>query len=365
MKKRNSVHSLPSSPFLIVLLAMQFCLLGCNEAPEQLQDETVAETKTKSLLLSQDDELKLKKLVAEYWKTVRVSASDNRQKLSVLNELVDDFLSNPSDDSLLAVKEQWIESYISYQALATVAQFHQSMPNVYAEQRNIWLAIDPYPIAVGYIDDFGPYRGVGVVNDLLVEINEPSVRSQHAITDPSEAILGYLPLGFLLWGDNVSNAERVNDYKINGNQNTQRRRQLLEIVSTALANDVKVLEQWLSDTGQIDVLFYRLPVLAQIELIKRSSAVFAEQRILAVLQDEDKDDWRPNKIWSKVLSVQVGQLNENIELLKTANAIALDISVEAIASTAASPVLKSDVISENQHAKLIVSLERLIEEAKN
>nr|WP_299981438.1 imelysin family protein [uncultured Pseudoteredinibacter sp.] len=356
---------MPSLPSLVALFALQLSLLGCNEAPEQLQDETITEIKTESLLLSQDDELKLKKLVAEYWKAVRVSASDNRQKLSVLNELVDDFLSNPNEGSLLAVKEQWLASYLSYQALATVAQFHQSMPNVYAEQRNIWLAIDPYPIAVGYIDDFGPYRGVGIVNDLLVEINESSVRSQHAITDPSEAILGYLPLGFLLWGDNISNAERVNDYKINDNQNTQRRRQLLEIVSTALANDIKVLEQWLSDTGQIDVLFYRLPVLAQIELIKRSSAAFAEHRILAVLQDEAQDDWRPNKIWPKVLSVQVKQLNENIELLKSANALPLAISVDAVANTEASPVLKDDVISKNQNAKLIESLERLIEEARN
>ncbi|WP_299770219.1 imelysin family protein [uncultured Pseudoteredinibacter sp.] len=365
MKKRNSVLSLPSTPFLIVLFVLQFCLLGCNEAPEQLQGETITETKTESLLLSQDDELKLKKLVAEYWKKVRVSASDNRQKLSVLNEMVDDFLSNPSDESLTAVKEQWIESYLSYQALATVAQFHLSMPNVYADQRNIWLAIDPYPIAVGYIDDFGPYKGVGIVNDLLVEINETSVRSQHAITDPSEAILGYLPLAFLLWGDNISNAERVDDYKINGNQNIQRRRQLLEVVSTALANDVKVLEQWLSDTGQIDVLFYRLPVLAQIELIKRSSAAFAEYSILAVLQDEAKDDWRPGEIWSKVLSVQVRQLNDNIELLKAANTLPLDISVEAIENNEASTALQDDVFSKNQNARLIESLERLVNEAKN
>lgn len=365
MKKRNSVHSLPSSPFLIVLFALQFCLLACNEVPEQLQDETVAETKTVTLLLSQDDELKLKKLVAEYWKAVRVSASDNRQKLSVLNELVDDFLSNPSEESLMAVKEQWLESYLSYQALATAAQFHQSMPNVYAEQRNIWLAIDPYPIAVGYIDDFGPYKGVGIVNDLLVEINESSIRSQHAITDTSEAILGYLPLAFLLWGDNISNAERVNDYKINGDQKSQRRRQLLEIVSTALANDVKLLEQWLSDTGQIDVLFYRLPVLAQIELIKRSSAAFAEHRILAVLQDKSGEDWRPSDRWSKVLFAQVSQLDENIELLKAANAVPLDISIEATENNGESPAVKSDVISENQNAKFIESLERLIEEAKN
>ncbi|MBB6520460.1 imelysin family protein [Pseudoteredinibacter isoporae] len=306
------------SVFVVLFLA---ALSACDsKTREEAKPEAVAQqVSVKAPVLTRDEEMRLKKRVAEYWGEVKLAAKQNRQNLSTLQEVIAEFLREPNVVNLDEAKSMWLESYVHYQALTVPSRFTKAAPNVFAESSNIWLALDPYPIAVGFVDEFGPYKNIGIVHDYTVEMSEAAIRSQHAITDESEAVLGYLPMAFLLWGDGKTSEERVADFAASSEEKPiMRRRKLLELNSVAIAKDAAVLQSWLDDTGPLDVLFYRLPVIAQVELIKQANAAMIEDNILLPLNDSDREDWRPYQVWPAVFASQLKQLQKELDFLNAA-----------------------------------------------
>lgn len=346
----------------LALFSMSACENKSSEGKPQVVNEPPA---TASPVLSRDQEMQFKKKVAEYWGEVRTAAKKNRQNLNVLNEVIAEFLREPSVESLDEAKKLWLEAYVQYQSLSVISRFSEVAPNVFAEQENIWLAIDPYPIAIGFVDEFGPYKNVGIVNDLNVEMNEASIRSQHAITDESEAVLGFMPMAFLLWGDKKTSEERLKDFSRDSElKSTQRRRKLLELNSLAIAKDSTVLEQWLNDTGPIDVLFYRLPVIAQAELIRQSTAALIESRILPPLNDVLNEDWRPDDVWPTVLAAQLRQLQKHFDFLNSTgfSLPAIPGGVESFNVDQKSPeALSSEELSSEQRSRLAADLKIVLD----
>lgn len=302
--------------FLFVLLLTIF-VGACGNEDSDLPANKTAELRATSATLSQAEEMRLKRLVADYWQNTRSEIEATQRKVSALQEVVGDFLLSPTTGSHAEVKEAWIQAYLSYQHLNVVSMFAKAAPNSFAGQANIWLAIDPFPIAPGFIDDIGPYKSIGLVNDSSLALSEAAVRSQHALTHESEAVLGFLPMAFLLWGDKSDSEERLEKFNPTSDlKSVVRRRQLLELNSLALVNDVSVLQQWLADTGPIDVSFYRLPVMAQIELVRQSTLLNLEQRILAVLRDQQMENWRPASVWSQIIESQLKQLIVQLDFLQ-------------------------------------------------
>ncbi len=310
--------------FIVLMLGV--FLSACEKPKNESPKERIVELEIHAPALDINEEMRLKRLVADYWRNVRKLAEKSQHDVSTLQEDIGEFLLDPTIASHTEAKEAWLRAYLSFQALAVPAAFAKVAPNTFSEQSNIWLAIDPFPIAAGFIDDIGPYKNIGLVNEQSFELSEESVRSQHALTHESEAVLGFLPMAFLLWGDLTGDQDRLKKFEPASEQSSvTRRRQLLEINSRALKNDMAVLQQWLDDTGPIDVSFYRLPVLAQIELVRESTALNIEQRILSVLADPQVENWRPEDVWLEVLK---GQLKQIIVQLDFLEAVGIQVNLE-------------------------------------
>ncbi|GAA6151143.1 imelysin family protein [Pseudoteredinibacter isoporae] len=349
----------------IIAVWTALLLIACDRQLGEEKAEAVSvPEQVSSPVLSRDQEMQLKKAVAEYWRDVRAAATQNRQNLSKLQEVVAEFLRDPTAERLDESKVLWLENYRQYQALNVVRNFPRAAPNVFADQGNIWLAIDPYPIAIGFIDEFGPYKNVGIVHDHTVEMSEVAIRAQHAITDESEAVLGFMPMAFLLWGDGKTSEQRVVDFSVGSEAKpVQRRRKLLELNSLAISNDAAVLESWLGDTGPIDVLFYRLPVIAQLELIKQATAATIENNILLALNDVGQEDWRPHQVWPAVFSSQLTHLREQLKFL-AASGLNVGLLSQDLMAFVAKPEeqtgLQYEALSAEQSAQFVDELHQIL-----
>ncbi len=177
-----------------------------------------------------------------------------------------------------------------------------------------------------------------------------------------------MPMAFLLWGDNKTSEERVKDFSRDSElESTQRRRKLLELNSLAIAKDSTVLEQWLNDTGPIDVLFYRLPVIAQAELIRQSTGDMLESRMLPPINDVLSEDWRPEGIWSAVLAAQLGQLQKNFDFLNSTGFkhFALPQTLQSFAVDQRNPIaLSHEGLTSEQRSQLAADLKGVLESVR-
>ena len=113
--------------------------------------------------------------------------------------------------------------------------------------------INHWPILPGYVDYVGTYSNSGIVNDITVNIDIPTLREQHGAFDLAEASLGFHVLEFLIWGENLKRqAERpASDYfvitELNASEieggfeldqlSNNRRRQMLLLNTQALLSD--------------------------------------------------------------------------------------------------------------------------------
>ena len=176
-------------------------------------------------------------------------------ELTSLENQVAEFLESPQTSSMNSVRSGWLSAHSSYE-LTTLHRYFAEQ--ILSEEEvlalyQFYYQINHWPILPGYVDYVGTYSNSGIVNDITVNIDIPTLREQHGAFDLAEASLGFHVLEFLIWGENLKRqAERpASDYfvitELNASEieggfeldqlSNNRRRQMLLLNTQALLSD--------------------------------------------------------------------------------------------------------------------------------
>jgi len=140
------------------------------------------------------------------------SLSDASQTAQTLDSNLASFMYHPNPMSQAEIQQAWRLAYNSFLRSLIFSYLPIQDPPDWQSQRigyrHLLAQLDSWPIEGGYIDYIQGYPFSGIVNDLTLEIDEDSIRSQHGFTDPTNASLGYHALEFMLWGNNGKRSAR-------------------------------------------------------------------------------------------------------------------------------------------------------------
>ena len=132
------------------------------------------------------------------------SLSQASLSAQVMDSKLASFMYHPNPMSQEEIKQAWREAYndFLYSLIFSYLPI-QDPPDWNTQQiayKDLLLQLDSGPIEGGYIDYIPGYPFSGIVNDLTLDIDEESIRSQHGFTDPTNASLGYHAIEFMFWG---------------------------------------------------------------------------------------------------------------------------------------------------------------------
>ncbi|MEX2327615.1 MAG: imelysin family protein, partial [Pseudomonadales bacterium] len=98
------------------------------------------------------------------------------------------------------------------------------------------------------LDSLPEYRDSGIINDFTLTISRETLIGQHGFTDPSEASLGFHPIEYYAFARPIEDFVPTTLESLEADV-TDRRRQLVMIVTTELANNVETLVDDLTRTA--------------------------------------------------------------------------------------------------------------------
>jgi putative iron-regulated protein len=200
------------------------------------------------------------------------SLSDVNQAAQTFDSKLASFMYHPNPMSQADIQQAWRLAYDSFLSSLIFSYLPiQDPPDWYSQgidYKRLLMQLDSWPIEGGYIDYIKEYPFSGIVNDLTLDIDEETIRSQHGFTDPSNASLGYHALEFMLWGDtgqrsthdffpqeNTAPIPSSDEDQLSGltdlkPQNHNRRRQYTQLLSELLQKDLhRVQRRWEPSSG--------------------------------------------------------------------------------------------------------------------
>lgn len=225
--------------------------------------------------------------------TAYTSLSHANQAAQSLDNKLASFMHHPNPISQSEIQDEWRKAYDAFLSSLIFSYLPiQDPPDWHSQKisyKDLLVQLDSWPIEGGYIDYIEGYPFSGIVNDLTLDIDEKTIRTQHGFTDPSNASLGYHALEFMFWGGNgkriasdffpqentapvpVTDAEHAEyDVYTDPNesidddfepQNHNRRRQYTQLLSELLLKDLhRVQRRWEPSSGYYSQLLQQSSV---------------------------------------------------------------------------------------------------------
>jgi putative iron-regulated protein len=190
-------------------------------------------------------------VVDRYANILSAGYSNAAADAEALHDAVHEFVEAPSEATLAAAKQAWIDSRPSYQQ-TEVARFYDSPidnPDDGPEGR-----INAWPLDEGYIDYVEGDPDAGIINDPVgfPEITEEAIAEANEAGGETNISTGYHAIEFLLWGQDgegdFGGTRPFTDYVTDGTgtaSNQERRGEYLLAVADLLASDIEsVRDQW-------------------------------------------------------------------------------------------------------------------------
>ena len=217
-----------------------------------------------------------------------------------LEESLEAFLDNPTDNTLNKVKEAWLEARIPY-GQSEVLRFADGPIDGVNEQGDEGPEgrLNAWPLNEAYIDYVKDNPTSGIIADKTIPITEESLISKNQGDDEADVTTGYHAIEFLLWGqdfnDNGPGNRPVTDYT-KGDEINERRRHYLHEVAEVLVKDLSSLvTAWDPKAKGYYAKFVAQDnntVLAQAltSLATLSGFELASERIATALDSGDQED---------------------------------------------------------------------------
>ena len=210
-----------------------------------------------------------------------------------LVQAVDAFLATPSDDTLKAARQAWVEARPAYLKTETFRFYDGPIEEVEG-------AINAWPMNEAYIDYVEGKPDAGLINDASFKVGLEDIEKSNQSKDEADVTTGWHAIEFLLWGQDLSADGPGNrpftDY-VAGTGNNDRRREYLKLITGELAHELHELEEkW--ELQNASGYAKKLKAMPEREVIGRmlngmavlAGFEFMSERLAVALDSGDQED---------------------------------------------------------------------------
>lgn len=204
------------------------------------------------------------------------------------------FLSSPSDESLLAARTAWLAARDWYGQTEAFRFYGGPIDGRGGPEGRI----NAWPVDASYIDYVRSKPNAGMIGDAGFDISEESLAGRNELNGEANICTGWHAMEFLLWGQdqdqNGPGRRPFTDYVPGGAPNADRRRRVLEVVTSLLVKDLDTVQQawhpqsgayrsgFATDETALRKIFVGLGTLARSEL--------AGERLEVALDTQQQED---------------------------------------------------------------------------
>lgn len=249
-----------------------------------------------------DDQHKLAQQVTEnYAQIVYATYEDTYKSAQHLQTKIDEFLSNPSQETLDAAKQAWLDARNVY-GQTEAFRFYSGPID---DEEGLEPYINAWPLDENFIDYVvDPANGKiitsGVINDPenFPSITEEILLKENEIHGEADVKVGYHAIEFLLWGQDLSAESAGNrpytDYTTA--PNAERRKTYLKVVTDLLVKHLGEVKDAWEPTSEYRTSFVKKEntdasltnILSGIG--KLSKGELAGERMTVALENKDQED---------------------------------------------------------------------------
>lgn len=192
--------------------------------------------------------------IEDYTQLVHANYSDVLAGAQGLQSAVNGFLDQPTEESLAAAKQAWLDSRPAY-GQSEAFRFQNGPIDFFDENTGAEGPegrINAWPLNEAFIDYVEGNANAGLVNNTDIEITKDNLINNNTMSDESDVTTGYHAIEFLLWGQDFSTTgpgTRSHEDYLAGDEINERRRNYLKIVTDLLVEDIEVINQaWAPST---------------------------------------------------------------------------------------------------------------------
>lgn len=225
-----------------------------------------------------------------------------------LHQSIAELLHTPTPEQLITTRTTWLQAVEAFEPLTTIAHLARKQPHpTWHALANQFSRIASWPSRLGYLDDNGIHGATGLIFDLDTPISAEEIRHQHQLTGDYDLTTGLYPIGQVLMGYGASRDAEVfavvaalNDaLRVKGFEHVQevpsnRRRQLIELQSTLLLEDIRLLSNlWQARQSNSPLnAFSQLPLEAQNEHLYNAAIDVVAGQLSELHEQADLPVWQ-------------------------------------------------------------------------
>ncbi|QUY42874.1 imelysin family protein [Acaryochloris marina] len=192
----------------------------------------------------------LKPYVENYAEVVYRNYQDAHTQAAMMKVAITAFLNNPNETSHKAAQDAWVQARKSYLQTEAFRFYEGPIDFVDAKtgEEGPEGRINAWPMNEAFIDYVKEKPDSGLINNPKFEISIASILESDQVTDEADVSTGWHAIEFLLWGQDFNNegpGQRNFEDFIPNQNNNDRRRQYLTLVTQQLVSDLTFLEaEW-------------------------------------------------------------------------------------------------------------------------
>ena len=186
-------------------------------------------------------------VIENYATIVHVSYEETVAKADDLKAAVDAFVANPDALTLSAAQDAWLAAREPYGQTEGYRFYDGPIDNPTDGPEG---RINSWPLDEAFIDYVDGDADAGIINhpETFPTLSAQIIKDENENGAEENISTGYHAIEFLLWGQDFDDAgpgqRPFTDYVVGGtNQNQERRKQYLSIVTDVLVSDLELVEQ--------------------------------------------------------------------------------------------------------------------------
>lgn len=307
------------------------------------------------------------------WEQQQQQIDTALQHAEQLHQSIAELLHAPTAEQLATTRTAWQQTVEAFEPLATIDRLARKQPHpTWQALANQFSRIAAWPSRLGYLDDNGIHGATGLIFDLDTPISAEEIRHQHRLTGDYDLTTGLYPIGQILMGYGASRDAEVfnvvatltDALRVKGFERVQevpsnRRRQLIELQSTLLLDDIRLLSNlWQARQSNSAInAFSQLPLEVQnqhlynaaIDVVAGQLSELHEQADLPVWQASQESThaqelrvarWQAQLAGADLWLTTLGADNTAVEVLhaRLAAIQVANTTTDTVASTSSSEV---------------------------
>lgn len=226
------------------------------------------------------------------WVHGAAAAETTKQQALVLQQTIHSLINEPTEITLGNARDQWHIAHQQLLHLAPLLTLGTTSPGLFKQLHDAQQTLDAWPIEPGYLDYFDVYQHSGIVNDIVIAITAPAIRSQHGFSSDADVTLGLHAMAYLLWGENgrrpasdfvtqAPTAQQRQNGLSGADLPPQRRASLLQLQATLLIDDLESLIYRLNhNASALNRAYFSLAPSSQRQLWQQSLLDILERDII-------------------------------------------------------------------------------------